>query len=69
MLGSTLMSAVPAEATPSGKRTPSCSTKDRTGKLPDTMDLDFATFAAAFQKADDKKTKTKNNNQTLTAAQ
>ena len=28
------MIAVPAEATPSGKRTPSCSTKDRTGKLP-----------------------------------
>ncbi len=28
------MMAVPAEATPSGNRTPSCSTKDRTGKLP-----------------------------------
>ncbi len=28
------MIAVPAEATPSGNRTPSCSTKERTGKLP-----------------------------------
>ena len=28
------MMAVPAEATPSGNRTPSCSTKERTGKLP-----------------------------------
>ena len=28
------MMAVPAEATPSGKRTPSCRTKERTGKLP-----------------------------------
>lgn len=45
---------------------------DRTGRLPDTMELDFPSFAAAFKQADDKKpaTKTpKNTNQTLTAAQ
>lgn len=45
---------------------------DRTGRLPDTMELDFAAFAAAFQKFDDKKpakTPKTNNTTTATAAQ
>lgn len=41
---------------------------DRTGKLPETMELDFPAFAAAFKASDDKKTKTTNKT-AATAAQ